>query len=162
MSGCACTNRVSVTPSSCVLPAPSGWRKNSPSDYCSTDSTNLMCETRGGHLLRRVIIQVAFDGVEQAIDKLSCVTGREAAGDFECFVDRHRFRVCGLVDEFIDRHPQQIAVDDRHSYNPPIFGTQSDPLVNFVKMSDRADHQLVGKTADLLRRLRHLPPVGLD
>src|SRR6266404_7824531 len=71
-------------------------------------------------LLRLLLIQIALDGVEDAVDELGGFVSREAAGNFESFVDGDGAR-CRLVQKLINGKPQNIAIDDRHTRNAPVF-----------------------------------------
>ena len=65
-------------------------------------------------LLRLLFVEVAFDGVENAVDELGRFVSREAARDLECFVDSDSaWR--RLVQKFVDGEAQDIAIDDGHA-----------------------------------------------
>ena len=77
--------------------------------------------------------------VEDAVDELCRFKGREAAGDLQSFVDNDGVgRV--LEEKFVNREAKNVAVDDRHSLDAPVFG----PGLNAVV--DRRDLSSVPRT----------------
>ena len=61
--------------------------------------------------LRLFLIEIAFDGVQNAVDELGSFEGRKAAGDFERFVDGHGAR-SGFVKKFVNGEPEDVAIDE--------------------------------------------------
>src|SRR5262249_49754855 len=75
-----------------------------------------------------LFVEVALDGVEDAVDELCGFVGREAASDFERLVDgygaRRRF-----VEKLVHCQAQNIAIDDGHARNAPVFRTRANAIV---------------------------------
>src|SRR2546421_9542302 len=68
----------------------------------------------GGVFLRALAVEVAFDCVEDAVDELRGLVGGEAAGDLQRLVDGDgAWR--RLVEELVDGHAQDVAVNDGHA-----------------------------------------------
>src|SRR5205085_11264924 len=63
---------------------------------------------------------VAFENpVEYAVDELRRLLRAEFLGDLDGLVDDDQLRRVALVQEFVDRHADDVAVDHRHALQPP-------------------------------------------
>src|ERR1700741_107465 len=87
--------------------------------------------------LRLFLVEIALYGVEDAVDELGSFVSGKAAGNFECFIDCDSARRW-FVQKFINRETQDIAINDRHSRNAPVFRSRADTLVKRVQMRKRA------------------------
>jgi hypothetical protein len=112
--------------------------------------------------LDRFAIEIAFDRVENAVDKLGRLTGRETTGNFERLVDGDGLGRCGLEKKFEDGHAEQVTIDDGHAWDAPVFSANPDPLVDLLEILDSPHDKFVGKVANILRRLGQLPPVTVE
>src|ERR1041385_739378 len=88
-------------------------------------------------LLRLLFVEVSLDGVENAVDELRGFVRREAACDLESFVDRYRARRW-LVKKFVDGEAQDIAIDDGHTRDTPVFGARTDAFVEQFEVGKRS------------------------
>src|SRR6266508_2309457 len=84
-------------------------------------------------LLWLLLIQVTLDGVENTVDELRSFVSREAASYFQGFVDGDRARG-RFVKEFVDGKAKNIAVDNRHAGNAPVFRARTYALVEGLEM----------------------------
>src|SRR5258708_7800022 len=74
---------------------------------------------------------VAFqNAIQNPIDELRGFRGAVPLGDLDRLVDDHQLRRLRLVQEFVDRHPDDVAVHDRHPREPPILGLGLDHVVD--------------------------------
>src|SRR5436305_3041562 len=73
-----------------------------------------------------LFVEVALDGIEDAVDELCGFVGREATGDFERFVDGDGARR-RLMQEFIDGEAQDVAINDSHARDAPVLSARLDP-----------------------------------
>ena len=78
--------------------------------------------------MRLLFVEVAFYSVENAVNKLCRFVSREPARDFERFVD------CDgawrrLLQKFVDSEAKDVAIDDSHARDTPVFGARADALV---------------------------------
>src|SRR5437868_7758002 len=87
--------------------------------------------------LGRFDIEIALNRVENAVDELSCFVSRETARDFQSFVDRDRPRR-RFLQKFVNREAEQIAIDQRHPRDAPMFGARTDAFVNFFEVREGA------------------------
>src|SRR6266581_3238852 len=65
--------------------------------------------------------QFLFDAVENAVDELRGLLGAEPPRDLDGFVDDDRLRSFLIQQELLRREAEQIAIDGRHSIQPPVF-----------------------------------------
>ena len=110
----------------------------------------------------QITIKIALDRVEDTIDELRRLAGRESAGNLERLVDRDGLWCARLEEKFEYRHPKQVPVNDRHALDSPVFGSDPDPLVDLIEMFDRPGNQLIGEFTDFTGGLRQFPPVRIQ
>src|SRR5262245_46245657 len=90
-----------------------------------------------------------MDAVEDAVDEAARLTGPELLGDLDGLVDDDLGRGVGAPAELVDREAQDVAVDDRHAVEVPVFGEAGDGLVDARSRRHRPAYELVGKLARL-------------
>src|SRR6266496_6206106 len=84
-------------------------------------------------LLWLLFIQVTLNGVENTVDELRSFVSREAASYFQGFVDSDRAR-SRFVKEFVNGEAKNVAVDNRHAWNAPMFRARTNALVQGLEM----------------------------
>ena len=87
--------------------------------------------------LRLLFVEIAFDRVENSVNKLRGFVGREAASYFECFVYGDSAR-CRFVKEFVNCQPQNISIDNGHSRDAPMFSPRANTLIKRFQVRKRA------------------------
>src|SRR5829696_5227301 len=123
----------------------------------------LLLGVADGVFLRALAVEVALDGVEDAVDELRGLVGREAARDLQRLVDGDRARRL-LVEELVDGHAQDVPVHDGHARDAPVLGARADALVDLFEVRERAHGEAGRELARALVHLRlaQLVPVRAD
>src|SRR5688572_488472 len=97
-------------------------------------------------LLRLLLVEVAFDGVENAVDKLRSFVSGKTARNLEGFVDCDGARR-RLVKKFVDGEAQDVAIDDGHAGDTPVFGSRTDAIVKEFEIRKSSLGQASGESA---------------
>src|SRR6185312_2555471 len=84
-----------------------------------------------------MFVEVALDGVKDTVDKLRSFVGREPSRYLECFVDGDS-AWSSFVKKFVDCETKDVAIDDCHSRNAPVFSAQPNALVQLAGIRERA------------------------
>src|SRR3954463_9023165 len=66
--------------------------------------------------------QFLFDAVQNSVDELRRFLRAESSCDLDGLIDDDSFRRSVVVQEFLSGKPKQVAIDDSHSIQPPVFG----------------------------------------
>src|SRR2546423_13912392 len=74
--------------------------------------------------------QRAAHRVEHAVDEADRIVRAERARELERLVDDHLRRRLGLVQELVDRHPENQAIEDVHPLDAPVLGRPCDDRVD--------------------------------
>src|SRR5947208_6517699 len=69
-----------------------------------------------------LMFQFLFYTIENAVDELRGFLTAEAPRDLDGFVNHNGLRSLLIVKKLLSSQPQQIAIDGRHSVQPPVFG----------------------------------------
>ena len=80
------------------------------------------------NLLRLLLVEISLDGIEYAVDELRGFVSREATRDLERFIDCYG-AWCRFVKKLVDGEAQDVAIDDRHARDAPVFGARADAFV---------------------------------
>src|ERR1051326_5041916 len=80
--------------------------------------------------------EIAFDGVENSVDELRRFVRGKAAGNFQGLVDRNGARR-GLVQEFVNSQAQDLAIDQRHPRDAPVFSARTNSLIDLLQIGQR-------------------------
>src|SRR5262249_3963157 len=91
--------------------------------------------------------------VQDAIDELRRLLRAELLGDLDGLVDDDQLRRVGLVQELVDRHADDVAVDHRHALEAPVVGLGHDHLVDFWEILEGAAEDARGELARVRLRL---------
>jgi hypothetical protein len=110
---------------------------------------------------RRFLVEVALNRVQDSVYELRGFVGREAASNFQRFINRDCAR-CRFVQEFVNRESEHIAINEGHAIDAPVLGTGTNAFVDFFKVRKSADGEPRGKLACLRFELtiRQLRPEG--
>ena len=102
--------------------------------------------------LRLLLVEVALDGVEDAVYELCCFVSGKTAGNLECLVDCNCARR-GFVKKLVHGEAQDIAIDNCHSRDAPVFGARADALVKLLQSGQRSGGQSRRKVAGWIFQL---------
>src|SRR4051794_39851863 len=105
--------------------------------------------------------EVLTNRVEYAVYELRSFQTGETTRGLESFVNSDGVWSIAIK-ELKNRKPQYVAVDDRHSLDPPVLGTRSDLVVYWGYVFEGAEDELVGEVARLVvdRLVAELFPVS--
>src|SRR5216684_1704702 len=90
---------------------------------------------------RRQIVPFQYP-VEDAVDELRRLVVPELLGDLDGLVDHDELRRAALVQKFVDRHPDDVAIDDGHTREAPVVSLGLDHAVDVGDVIDRAAEDL--------------------
>src|ERR1700754_1707917 len=97
---------------------------------------------------------VAFQNpVQYPVDELAGFLGPVLFGDLDGLIDDHQLRRVVLVEKFVDRHADDVAVHGGHAGEPPVLGLVLDHLVDLAHVRDRAVKDLRRELARVRLRL---------
>lgn len=97
------------------------------------------------------------DGVEKAVDERRRLLAAVALGDLDGLVDHDGRNEGRLIEELTDGDPQDVAVDDRHPRQAPVFRSRLDgPVDLLAPFLDPVD-QPASVLPDIGRRLLVFP-----
>src|SRR5437879_13559482 len=93
--------------------------------------------------------QLPVDAVEHAVDEPARLRRAELLGDLDGLVDGDLARHRGLAEQFVDGHPQYIAVHHGHALEIPVLRALGDDRVDLRLLRLGAAHQRARKGARL-------------
>src|SRR5688572_21864283 len=88
------------------------------------------------------LLQVELDRIENAVDELRSFKRRKSPGDLKCLVDHYSVRRV-FEKKLVNRKPKHVSVNYRHPFDAPMLRSGSYPIVDLLKILDRAVDQLV-------------------
>src|SRR5512146_2457995 len=99
----------------------------------------------------------AGDTVQDAVHESPGFFRSVFLGDFYGLVDRYAGGNVDTVENFIDRHPQDIAIDDRHAVKAPVLGALMNEVVDLGQVFVSPLDDLFRKSLDVLLGLKLRP-----
>src|SRR5262249_28275973 len=108
-------------------------------------------------------LEIAFDGIEDAVYELRCFKGRKTTSYLQSFVNPHSLGRIGLVEELVNGEAKDVTVHNRHSLDTPMFGTALYQVINFIKAGNRAKREIIGEfTSNIAHVIAERFPVAVS
>src|SRR5690606_24475842 len=95
------------------------------------------------------VFQIELYCVQNAVDELGGFECGKAPRDLESFVDNDRVRRVGIK-KLVNGETKNVAVNDRHTFDAPMFGACADLVVNLIKLVECAQNKAVSEFAGSL------------
>src|SRR5438132_3674045 len=132
---------------------PPAARRAASGERRAGDPNPARCSRLAARHSRRQI--VAFqDAIQDPVDELRRLLRAEFLGDLDGLIDDDQLWRVGLVQELVDGHADDVAIDHRHPRQPPVVRLLDDHLVDLRKIVHRSLEDPGGELARA--RLRFL------